>query len=293
MTSETRDLRKNGNYRYILTGHLTTETGLHVGSGYGSPRTDATVVRDAWDRPYIPGSSFKGALRSAVERLVAGWKAGGVTSCQLSSDRPICLTTNPAWQEAYSRLIEGGPDEGKLVTFLEGNQGLCDTCRLFGSPQRQSRLLVSDLPLIADGDDKPQGEIRHGVGIDRDTLTARERIKYDFEALPSQLRFRIQLTLERPSPLDVGLLALGLQEMVLGFVPLGGIRTRGLGRCKLELDSVRRVNLADKAALLAFLTAAPGQGGEAIPPTDFIRDGLKALSRALGEEAADVPPTRE
>lgn len=289
MTEENKHHREAA--RYILCGHLITETGLHVGSGYGSPRTDATVVRDVWGRPYIPGSSFKGALRSAVERIIAGLPDSAVTSCQLSEGYPGCLTTNQARQREYQKLQEqyarGEKSEQDLIDFLEDSQGLCDTCRLFGSPFSQSRLMVRDLPLASDQD--VGSEIRHGVGIDRDTLTAREKIKFDFEALPSQLHFAVELIVERPSALDLDLLALGLREMELGFIPLGGIRSRGLGRCNLVLDTVHRLDLADKAAVLSFLRdsrpatteeprALPGRG---VDGPGFIRQHLDHLEQRV------------
>jgi CRISPR-associated RAMP protein (TIGR02581 family) len=281
-------VRERESKRYILSGELVTETGLHVGSGYGSPRTDATVVRDFWERPYIPGSSFKGALRSTVERLIAGLPDSPVTSCQLVEGTGGCVSTDPERRSQYQQLLDQGAEERKLLDLLEGAEGLCDTCRLFGSVYTQSRLLVSDLPFVGDKD-LAAGEIRHGVGIDRETLTARERFKYDFEALPSQLRFRLELIVERPTPLDLALLSLGLQEMRLGFVPLGGIRTRGLGRCRLELKAVRVVDLGDKQALLDFLKGAkPATDiqprellGQAAKPDQFIQDGLARLLQAV------------
>jgi CRISPR-associated RAMP protein (TIGR02581 family) len=250
------EIRKRGKTRYILHGQMITDTGLHVGSGYGSPRTNATVVRDMEQRPYIPGSSFKGALRSTVERLIAGLPGSKVTSCQLAEDYADCLTTDKTRQQKYQDLQEHFARKEKteqdLIDFLKDGDGLCDTCRLFGSPFSQSRLLVRDLTLTSN-EGKVAGEIRHGVGIDRETLTAREKIKFDFEALPSQLQFEAELIVERPSPLDLALLALGLREMELGFVPLGGIRSRGLGRCHLASLEVRELDLTNKTAVLSFL----------------------------------------
>lgn len=275
------DIRKRTSTRYFLAGELITDTGLHVGSGYGSARTDATVVRDFWGRPYIPGSSFKGALRSAVERLIAGLVDSSLQSCQLIDGTSICLSTDRTRQDSFSDLAEQNPPEKALIDFLnDPAKGLCDTCMLFGSPFSQARLSVADLPLAGTAEQAAASEIRHGVGIDRDTLTARERIKFDFEALPSQLHFAVELTLDRPSALDLGLLALGLQEMALGLVPLGGIRSRGLGRCTLALQTVGRVDLSDKKAVLASLLSGKPAAGEPVDPAMFIQDHLAAFVQA-------------
>lgn len=277
----TIDKRERENARYFLHGHLVTDTALHIGSGYGNAATDAAVVRDLWGRPYIPGSSFKGVLRSTIERTIATVQNCSIVTCQLTPGYSGCLTTDAKRQEAYSREQERFPahqDERQLINFLIGAQGICDVCWLFGSPFSQSRVYVTDLPLDADAAGgatqsltEPQpGELRHGVGIDRETLTARDRIKFDYEALPAQLTFAVELIIDRPSPLDWALLALGLQEMRLGYVAFGGIRSRGLGRATLTVQTLRRMDLSDKAALIDFLcqteAVQAGDSQQALPP---------------------------
>ena len=245
--------------RYIFYGRLVTQTGLHVGSGYGDVRTDATVVKEPDERPFIPGSSLKGALRSRVEGLVAALPAElGLRSCRLDSSAGVaCATVDKAWQKEYAQKLERGASESDLEDYLLG-QGLggvtlCDTCRLFGSPYLASPLLVRDAPL--DGA-VPDLAVRHGVGIDRETGTAREQIKFDYEVVPSQTAFRFELSLEPRRAEDVGLLAVGLREMQLGAVPLGGNTSRGLGDCRLELERIVRLNWADAGALLHYLTGS-------------------------------------
>ena len=49
--------------KLILEGELHCETGLHVGAGKGSLEiggSDNPVVKDAFGRPYVPGSSLRG-----------------------------------------------------------------------------------------------------------------------------------------------------------------------------------------------------------------------------------------
>jgi len=83
--------------RYRFTGTVILETGLHVGSGRGSTMTDALVIRTADGEPYIPGSSFKGALRSAVERIAPNIPP--IRSCRLIENGDTeCLTISRALQ---------------------------------------------------------------------------------------------------------------------------------------------------------------------------------------------------
>src|SRR6266481_9626661 len=58
--------------KLILEGELHCETGLHIGAGKGSLEiggSDNPVVKDAAGRPYIPGSSLRGKIRSLLEQF--------------------------------------------------------------------------------------------------------------------------------------------------------------------------------------------------------------------------------
>src|SRR5258708_2092288 len=55
----------------ILEGDFLCETGLQIGAGKGSMEmggADNPVVKDAFGRPYVPGSSLRGKLRSLLEQ---------------------------------------------------------------------------------------------------------------------------------------------------------------------------------------------------------------------------------
>ena len=59
--------------KLILEGELHCETGLHVGAGKGSLEiggADNPVVKDAFGRPYVPGSSLRGKIRSLLEQAL-------------------------------------------------------------------------------------------------------------------------------------------------------------------------------------------------------------------------------
>src|ERR1039457_757361 len=92
--------------KLILEGELHCETGLHVGAGKGSMEivgSDNPVVKEPCGRPYVPGSSLRGKLRSLLEQssgmavpaeLVYLSKRKGQEVRIHQSDRPddeICL----------------------------------------------------------------------------------------------------------------------------------------------------------------------------------------------------------
>jgi CRISPR-associated protein Csm3 len=227
--------------RLECEGFLLMETALHIGAGQSSPTTDAGVIRDHQGRPFIPGSSLKGALRSAVERR-AEWL--GLTSCRLEPGYPSCLSTNHLAAERWRSL----PLEERREEF---DQELCDTCKLFGSTSFAAKVHLDDLPVVESLEEITSSliEVRDGVGIDRDSGTAAEGVKFDYEVVASLTAFRFSLTSENLESAQSALLSLGLLEMMNGAVPLGGKSTRGLGRCRLSLQRLYHVAFTQGDAL--------------------------------------------
>lgn len=102
----------------------------------------------------------------------------------------------------------------------------------------------------------PPTRVRDGVGIRRDRLTHRHRLKYDFETLPPGTPFRFSLyfnasdaTLAR----DKNLLLAALEELRHERLPLGGTTSRGTGWCRLNMTGVYCLNFSDPDCLIAFL----------------------------------------
>ncbi len=227
--------------RYLFTGTLALKTGLHIGSGWavGTP-SDSPIVRTPDDKPFIPGSSFKGAFRSTVEKLTP---ATGLKSCRLMAGQG-CPGAQGEEQQAFNKKREKKKWSGEaLLAQLE--EKLCHTCKLFGSPYRASRIYFSDL-LPPDEDDLASRmvQIRDGVAIDRDSEKAVDRLKYDYEVVAPAQTFQLQIFLEDPSPTDLALTSLGLVEFISGLAYLGGKRSRGLGNCQIQKPAMYCLDLA-------------------------------------------------
>lgn len=255
--------------RYVFNGALVLKTALHVGGGRETPLTDGPVMRDVDGRPFIPGSSFKGAFRAAVERVAPN--VPGLSSCGLFGGWDgDCLTVNKSVKERYLQLRKGNPTETDLLKFLDEN--LCDTCKLFGSPYLASRALFADL-MARDWPDI--AEIRDGVGINRDSDRAEPHIKFDFEVVPALTEFSFRMMLENPTSTDKGLLAIGLQEFVQGYVPVGGLKSRGLGRCRLIVEKIEHLDFTSSAALMRYLK--DGHIEATVTAETFIAEGVAVL----------------
>jgi CRISPR-associated protein Csm3 len=247
--------------RYLFEGHLAMQTALHIGGGRVTlSNSDSPVVLTPEEKPYIPGSSFKGALRSTIEKLVPYLPdSAKLRSCgllELSEDtiiamkkedlEKVCPTVRQ--RNIQNRLRNATPQQQEEVT-KEIYRSLCETCRLFGSPYAAARINVNDFYLAKDdkGEDEWSGivQVRDGVAIDRDSETAKDRLKYDFEVVPSNAVFSLSITLENATREDLQLVSVGLSEFVHGFGMIGGKRSRGLGACHLVDLKVSSLELGD------------------------------------------------
>ena len=177
--------RYNLRNRYVFEGKLVMETALHIGGGKVTlSSSDSPVVLTPDQQPFIPGSSFKGALRSTVEKIVPSLPpSANLFSCALieldedelkeqrQNHQKICSTVQ---QAEITRRRREQPNRVQAIQ-REAIAGLCDTCLLFGSPFASARLSVNDL-YIPDADWNGILQIRDGVAIDRDSEKAKDRL---------------------------------------------------------------------------------------------------------------------
>jgi CRISPR/Cas system CSM-associated protein Csm3 (group 7 of RAMP superfamily) len=95
---------------------------------------------------------------------------------------------------------------------------------VFGSPWLASRVRFTDLPLLTEG---AEPELRDSVAIDREKESVAN--KYDFEAMPAGVRFKLEIVAENLDDHELGLLLLGVRELERGNIRIGGFKGRGLG----------------------------------------------------------------
>jgi len=258
--------------RYLITGILVLDQPLHVGSGHGSDETDSTVVKDHTGHPVIPGSSLRGALRSRCERLAEALLPGRI--CFLydpDETRNVdCVSIKPD--------LLRDPRTGDLLPEKELWEKLprylCPSCRLFGaSAYWASKVRIPDLPMLDPEGSNPATQVRHGVGIHRDTQTAAPAIKYNQEVVMANARFRLEIIVENPDEDDLSLLALGLADLAHGRMAIGGSASRGLGGCHIEDGLVQWVDFSQPKELIAYLTTGAFPHHQALEP--WLQEQLK------------------
>jgi len=224
--------------KLILDGEMHCVTGLHIGAGKGSLEiggADNPVVKDAFGRPYVPGSSLRGKLRSLLEQ------AAGLA--------------------VPSELVYLSKRRGQEVRIHESDRPDDEICLLFGrSPGRlerttgevlnasaatPARLAVYDSPLIEESItesmrenlDDELTEVKSENAIDRITSQANPRT---LERVPAGARFRVRMVIDILCEEDKALvarLAEGLR--LLEDDSLGGGGSRGSGQVRFANLSLR------------------------------------------------------
>ena len=223
--AENRSIKLEG--RIFITFDINAQTGLHIGgsdTGIEIGGVDKTVIRDRLtNRPYIPGSSLRGKMRSLLE------KYRGLPQ------------NNPIGQVRIHSCQKNEPEKYKN----------CDICQVFGVPGEidfgtPTRLVVRDVRMTDDSakalqerTDLPFTEAKTEVSIDRVTSAANPR---QIERVPAgavfgsaELLYAIYNGDDCDPHADIDRLATvveGLQLLEDDY--LGGQGSRGAGQVELK-----------------------------------------------------------
>ncbi len=240
--------------KVFIEGEIEVLTGLHVGgssTGLSIGGADKVVVRNpVTNLPYIPGSSLKGKMRSLLEK-----------SLGLVKLEPKVKEENGKKKVDWSGKLCSDPDE--------------EVTQLFGFPADESktsshhaptRLIVRDCDLLNNDElerlentDMYCTEIKTEVSIDRLTAKANPR---NFERVPAGARFSLNLVVDiynvdlesdaqesqegNGQGRDVSFMKLLSHALKLVEDDyLGGQGTRGYGRVKFQVKSVKEKTAED------------------------------------------------
>lgn len=214
--------------RVFVSFKLRALTGLHIGGtagGIAIGGVDNPVIRDPLtNRPYIPGSSLKGKIRSLLEKQYG---------------------KEPNWKihNTCIHICQNG---------LEYKQ--CPVCNVFGVPAEldythpSTRLIVRDINLDEKSAenmealplDRPYTELKTEVSIDRITSAANprpvERVPAGAVFGPGEFVYTVYEGDGLVDPKeDVERLAVLFEGMaLLEHDYLGGMGSRGYGKVKFE-----------------------------------------------------------
>ncbi|MGD2206716.1 MAG: type III-A CRISPR-associated RAMP protein Csm3 [Anaerolineae bacterium] len=217
----TDDIRVNLYGRVFIQGNIKAVTGLHIGGAAGALEiggVDSPVIRDPLtNRPYVPGSSLRGKMRSLTEKV-----AGAVQNFGIGKGVRIHVCKDA---DEYKR---------------------CRVCPIFGvtgdSPaSAPTRLIVRDVFLGDDSakrlqdaqTDLPYSEVKWEATIDRVTSAAVPR---QIERVPAGAVFEdFEFVYSIYDPADLDRLATVVEAMqLLEDDYLGGLGSRGGGKIAFE-----------------------------------------------------------
>lgn len=199
-----------------LTGTIELLSGLHIGGGDDTMKIggiDNGVVKDVnTDKPYIPGSSLKGKMRTLLE-----WDCGVVG------------------------IGDGNPFNSKLIEKLPQDEALIERAKvllkLFGDKEGafgMTRINVGDCKLIDEG--LIVSEAKYENVINRQKGTAEH--PRQTERVPAGVKFefdiRIKVLEEDDEVKLVGMVKQGFELIESDY--LGGSGSRGYGRVKFHLS---------------------------------------------------------
>lgn len=274
--------------RLEIAGTLTTVTALRISKGRSTEPigSDLPVIKDALGRPLIPGSSFKGALRSRLESFLRG------IDPNLAED-PANYTSTTRNNQVKALKDEHKNNDFELTQQLIGITD--DIGSLFGTPWIASKFQVRDLTVQPDAW-FGQYQERDGVAIDRDTETAADGKLYDFQVVPAGTPFDFKAVVENAEDWELGLLAIGLHQFETEQILLGGGRSRGLGVVKLEIDNMRWVDVeGNPEFLLEYLQKLIREDETAYEDAADYKDEWvqKLIDRLTGKETKPSEPVTQ
>jgi len=291
--------------RLEITGTLKTITAFRISKKHDEAhKPDLQLLTDSFGQPLIPGSSFKGAMRSRLESFLRAIDPAFAANPTIESEWSITHERlngkHGIKQEVETNLQKYPPEErnakrDKLLT----EKMISETdlvSLLFGSPWIASKFQVRDLNVVTDtwfG----QYQSRDGVVIDRDTETAADKKYYSLQIVPAGVEFEFRAVVENAEKWELGLLMIGLHQFETEQIPLGGGRSRGLGVVKLEIKEMNWLDVDGKPEkLLIYLQELVSSNtSEKIPSYEdgnqFKQDWTKELINKLREKLPKTSAT--
>jgi len=204
-----------------ITGQIELLSGLHIGGGDDTMKIggiDNGVIKDInTDKPYIPGSSLKGKMRSLLE-----------------------------WDIGVVGIGDGSPFSSKLLNDLifkdeqKKNQAI-NLLKLFGDSSSENifgmtRISVGDCSLSKESESMELSEAKYENVIDRIKGTASN--PRQTERVPTGVRFdfdiRIKVLDDDNEEEFVDMVKKGLSLIENDY--LGGSGSRGYGRVRFHIS---------------------------------------------------------
>jgi CRISPR-associated protein Csm3 len=232
MSSHTTETRLRLIGKLLLDGDLVCETGLHIGAGKGTldiGGADNPVVKDAFGRPYIPGSSLRGRIRALLEQSSGLVSPAGLVYLSRRKGQEVRIHQSDAPGDEICLLFGRNPGRMERVQgdVLEARNATPSRLTVYDAPLD----LDSITPQMRENLDDELTEVKGENAIDRVTASANPRT---LERVPAGARFKVRFVVDILCDEDRELLPRLLEGLLLlEDDSLGGGGSRGSGRVRL------------------------------------------------------------
>ncbi|WP_029689277.1 RAMP superfamily CRISPR-associated protein [Thermoanaerobacter sp. A7A] len=198
----------------IVEGILENISPFVIGTGKGDI-VDIEIIKDEIGNPYIPATSFVGALRHNISK---NFEEG---------DKKI-------WDYFWGSK---NPNNNKAVQ----SHFIVSDIKVKGNKETK----------IEDNKNKSFIAVRDGVAIDEKTGTAKEKAKYDYEIVNKDLEFEFKAEIKirknfKNKEIEIlKILKTILTELEARKVQFGAFTTKGFGRFKLKNLQILKFDFPD------------------------------------------------
>ena len=247
--------------RVVIDAKLIATTPIFVGAradSYKPGEVNGACVKDAYGRPYIPGSSLKGVLRAFLSSVLHE---------PINSKVNATFRTMKMREDAVSAAKKKNPEEYEkmrddeiLAMLVFGESTKVE--RLFGSEVMAGKVKIADAVLV---EDRIVLEVRNGVAIDRDAHTAIGGALFETEVVPAGTVFRFNASADNLSAEEADLFEKLMAYFADGNITVGGRSRSGLGSVELREITVK--------------IHRPGADG--FPVSKEISDGISGIKEAV------------
>lgn len=219
--------------KYFIEGDLVVLTALHIGSGKEEAEHDAPFINEDGNF-YIPGSSFRGYMRTKLERFLLDVNNFNFkdkkTQEKLNMADVLLLF-------GYTNLFTEKENSSEIIERVQKKLGF-NKNEKDNFSSMAGRIHIADMPIDSD----VNSVRRDGIKIDRNTGATEAGKKFDYDIIPAGSKFKFVIEIENIEPYQLDLIALSLKDIHDEGDLFGGKLSRGIGKCKIENLKIRYVD---------------------------------------------------
>lgn len=231
--------------KYVIDYNIETLEPLAIGGTDESVKvseTDRKVLKNAKNIPFIPGSSIKGVIRSNFNRLSTVLNKTYKLDVNHRSDKQ---------KEWVCDTPKEGEKSKQAIDFDDVGNYFCDLCLFFGAKGYGAPLQFTDCCL--ESEDNIITEKRTHIRISTESDTTAKGGLFSAESVPKGVIFKGKIIYElknfksdnkdkkQERDLELNqkiLLGLLLNQINNKEIYLGGMKSRGYGLCKFNIEKI-------------------------------------------------------